>query len=145
MKKERKFPYRTLIGTVGVVVLVFIIYFFVYKSGSQFFPSLKIDVLKLFKFESGEVVGPFEKKFSLEFDDQSLAWAVDRLDRMASDVNIVLHDDIVSGKVRTKPFSIHLNGANLKELLDAYCVNAAVSTALIWRQEDKNVFIATVR
>ena len=115
------------------------------KGCLTFYRSIKIEVLKLLKFESGEVVGPFETKFGLEFDDQSLTWAVDRLDRMASDVNIILQDDIVSGKVRTKPFSIHLNGANLKEILDAYCVNAAVSTTLAWRQENKNVFIEAVR
>lgn len=102
---------------------------------------MKIEVLRLFKFQSGEVVGPFEEKYSLEFNDQPLTWAVDRLDKMASDANIVLDPDIVTGKVKTQPFGVHLNGASLKEILDAYCAKAAVSTILVWRQEDKNVFI----
>lgn len=136
-----KFPFKTLIIVGGVILLVFIIYFFVYKSGSNSFPSLKIDAFKLFKFESGEDVGPSEEKYSLEFDNQPLLWAVEYIDKKASDVNIILHPDINSGKIKTQSFSIHLNGASLKEILDAYCAKAADSATLIWRQEGKNVFI----
>jgi len=144
-KKEdsprQKFPIKTLIVVVGVVFLVFIIYFFVYKSGSQFFPSLKIEAFKLFKFESGEVVGPAEEKYSLDFDNQPLAWAVDVLDNKASNSNIILHPDIASGKIKTQSFSIHLKGASLKDFLDAYCAKAAVSNTLTWRQKEKNFII----
>ena len=136
-----KFPYKTLFGIIGVVFVVFIIYFFVYKSGSQHFPYIKFDFLKIFRFESGEVVGPFEEKYSLEFDNQPLTWAAARLDKMASGANIVLDPDIVAGKVKTQPFGVHLNGASLKEILDAYCAKAAVSIILVWRKEGKNVFI----
>ena len=138
---RQKFPFKTLVVVGGVILLVFIIYFFVYKSGSNSFPSLKIDAFKLFKFESGEVVGPPEEKYSVEFDNQPLLWAIEYIDKRASDVNIVLHSDINSGKIKTQPFSLYLKGASLKEILDAYCAKAAVAATLIWRQEGKNVFI----
>lgn len=137
---RQKFPYRTLIIVLGIVGIVFIIYFFVYKSGSQHFPPLKID-LKSGKFESGKVVGQLEEKYSLEFDNQPLTWAVDFIDKKASASNIVLHPDIASGKIKTQSFSIHLNGASLKEILDAYCAKAVVSATLTWRQEEKNFII----
>lgn len=135
------FPHRTLIAVAGVVVLVLIIFGFICLSGSRQFPSVMIEVFKLFRLQSGEVVGPSEERYSLDFDNQPLSWAVARLNKMASNVNIVLHPDLKSGAIKTKRFNVHLNGATLEEMLDVFCANAAKETNLVWLRDGKSVFI----
>jgi len=135
------FPHKTFIAVTGIVILVLIIFGFIYLSGSRQFPSLIIEVFKVFKFQSGEVVAPSEERYSLDFDNQPLSWAVDRLNKMAANVNIALYPDLKSGAVKTKRFSVHLNGAKLEEMLDVFCANAVADSLLTWRRDGKNIFI----
>ena len=82
-----------------------------------------------------------EKKYSFDFDNQPLSWAVKQINRRASEANILLHKDLISGTVETKRFSLHLDGSTLKEILDAFCINAEVDVKLFWHQQGKNIFI----
>jgi len=130
-----------LIGAAAAVLIVLIIYVAIVLSGSRQFPSLVLEVFKVFRLQTSPPPGPEEPRYSLDFDDQPLTWAVERLRKMAPEVNIVLRHDVASGAVPTKRLSLHLRDARIEELLDALCANAATTMQLRWRRDGKNVVI----
>jgi hypothetical protein len=129
------------IAAVTIVLIVLIIFIFPYISGSKTFPPIKIVFFHWFGIESGAPPGPEEPRYAFDFDGQPLAWAVEYLNKMVPEVNIILSHDVASGTVPTKRFSLHLKDANLEEILNAFCVNAATTTPLRWRRDGKNIFI----
>ncbi len=84
---------------------------------------------------------PREPRYSIEFENVSLAAAVLDLDRRATEVEIALSPELASGKIATKPFSISLEGATLSEVLDAFSNKAAGAVPLAWRLSGRTVII----
>jgi len=87
--------------------------------------------------------GPLNKRYSFDFDNQSLVWAINYLDKKATDIDIQVDDKIISGEVTTKTFSVHINNATLEEIIQIFCVKASSVKPLFWRKKGKQVFIST--
>ena len=85
--------------------------------------------------------GPGEKRYSFDFDNQSLIWAVNYLDKIATDVDIQVDQRILSGEVKTKHFSVHLNDAKLEDIIEVFCSKATVDIPFVWVTKGKSIFI----
>lgn len=84
---------------------------------------------------------PEEKRYSFDFDNQSLIWAVNYLDKMATDIDIQMDQRILSGEVKTKHFSVHLNDAKLEDIIEVFCSKATVDIPFVWVMKGKSIFI----
>ncbi|WP_287584057.1 SPFH domain-containing protein [Candidatus Borrarchaeum sp.] len=84
---------------------------------------------------------PEEKRYSFDFDNQSLIWAVNYLDQIATDFDIQLDQKILSGEVKTRLFSVHLNDAKLEDIMDIFCSKAIVDIPFVWGINGKTIFI----
>jgi len=137
----KKFPYKTLIGSIAVFLIVLTVFGFIYLSGSGNFPSLKIEVFKIFNLETDNKSVSENKKYNFSFDNQSLSWAINYLNKKAKDVNIILDSKIESGVIVTKRFSVHIDGADLDEVLDIFCSSAKKDVNILWQRDGKRIII----
>jgi hypothetical protein len=86
--------------------------------------------------------GPLTRRYSFDFDNQSLVWATNYLDKKATDIDIHLDDKIISGEVTTKLFSVHINNAELEEIIEIFCLKSSSEMPLVWIKKGKQIIIS---
>jgi hypothetical protein len=60
---------------------------------------------------------------------------------MATDVDFQLDQRILSGEVKTKLFSVHLNDTKLVDIIEVFCSKVTVDIPLIYVNKGKSIFI----